>query len=192
MCVCLFLPQCVSIRLFVIVCARYRLSIGSTTFEAAVNIFAASDCLTADANPCDLAALSWAYLHQEGPDYAVTGGACCGGRLTVWLDWRLADKSAIHRSFRFSPPSLPQYLSLLVCLLTIVCVCAGPLVNAAQVYDKTHECPTAQKPAEMRWVHVPKTGTSFGNSVIHLMCVWTSFDSRSTARASRYSVCQCI
>jgi len=48
-------------------------------------------------------------------------------------------------------------------------------VSAGPILDGAHRCPTASKPDAIRWLHVPKTGTSFGNSVIHLMYV-----SRST------------
>jgi hypothetical protein len=46
----------------------------------------------------------------------------------------------------------------------------GPTISPLVDIDLRHTCPAAERPDHIRWVHIPKTGTTFGNTVLHTMC----------------------
>jgi hypothetical protein len=47
----------------------------------------------------------------------------------------------------------------------------GPKFASYPPVDLKKTCKSATPPSGARWLHIPKTGTTFGNSVLHLMCV---------------------
>ena len=57
----------------------------------------------------------------------------------------------------------------------------GPVFGAVSAPTADHACPRPTRPEGLAWLHIPKTGTTFGNAVLHLMFVFHACRTAMTA-----------